>query len=394
MVANKPLLIERLVTIFKGPSPSPSALESATELRDPGLPWRLAFRKAENYIVSDALDRAAYVALLLGQPLLLTGEPGAGKSDFARKLAQIFELGDVQEIHVKTTTLGRDLLYSFDDIARFRDATAKGSADSSKSSRPLSEYVRLNGLGRAILRSAGPKGRVSPVGRELDEIYRGTELPDGDGHISLGALFPAEFGQFNGKPATITASIRSVVLIDEIDKAQRDTPNDLLDEIERMQFDIPELGITIKASEKVWPIVVITSNQERVLPPPFLRRCVFHRLDTPEDPATLHQILAARLTEEFSRGSMANDALDIFLGLRKNPGQRAPGISELLAWCLLLQRLEFKLSAPLPREGERFELLEASLAALSKSDADFEAAKRVLSQWKAGQLLSSGAGQR
>jgi MoxR-like ATPase len=396
------LLIGKLTDYFKrrGDRETASASDALLETRGPGTPWRMAFRDPKNYIVPAALDRAAYVSMLLGQPLLLTGEPGAGKSDFARKLADLFNLGIVQEVHVKTTTLGRDLLYSLDDVARFRDAIDRAqpgqsgqkrvsSRQDSLARKPLSHYVEFNGLGRAILRSAGPDCRVAPVGRDLTEIYAG---PVGDGgSIALSELFPREFGAAQGQNPKdrITEPVRSVVLIDEIDKAQRDTPNDLLDAIERMRFDIPELGITVTAQSEYWPIVIITSNAERVLPAPFLRRCVFHRLVTPEDLETLKTILAARLSEDFSRGQLAVDALAIFLNLRKQ-SQRPPGLSELLAWCLLLQRLGFNESEPLPRDESNLELLEASLSALSKSEVDFDVAKRVLGQWRSGALTRPG----
>lgn len=374
------LLIGRLIDRFRGERGRSAEQTSLLHTHGAGTPWRLAFRDAENYVVPPELDRAAYVALLLGQPLLLTGEPGAGKSDFARKLAQLFNLGEVQEVHVKTTMLGRDLLFDFDDVARFRDTTGDN-----KTILPLSSYARFYGLGRAILRSAGPDYRVKPTGYGLQEIAR-SKLPlDAEGTISLAELFPPEFGRSEASVEKITESMRTVVLIDEIDKAQRDTPNDLLDVIERMRFPIPELGITIEASADYWPIVLVTSNAERTLPAPFLRRCVFHRLTTPEDEGTLKKILSARMTEDFGNGELAKGALKIFLALRRQ-SQRQPGLSELLAWCLLLQRLGFKHTEPLPSDEKNAALFEASLAALSKSDVDFEAAKRVVSQWKSGTL--------
>lgn len=377
------LLIGKLIDRFRGGRGKPAEqAASQLETHGAGTPWRMAFRDAENYVVPPELDRAAYVALLLGQPLLLTGEPGAGKSDFARKLAQLFNLGEVQEVHVKTTMLGRDLLFDFDDVARFRDSTGDSN---NKTILPLSSYVRFYGLGRAILRSAGPDYRVKPTGHGLQEIVRGKLALDGEGTISLAELFPSEFGRDEASVDKITEPMRTVVLIDEIDKAQRDTPNDLLDVIERMRFPIPELGITITASADYWPIVLVTSNAERTLPAPFLRRCVFHRLTTPEDVGTLKKILGARMTEDFGNGELAKGALKIFLALRRQ-SQRPPGLSELLAWCLLLQRLGFKQSEPLPSDEKSAALFEASLSALSKSEVDFEAAKRILAQWKNGTL--------
>lgn len=382
MSIGGPLLIEGLRDTHGRPaSPVAASRRHAENQATTGvmLPYSRVFRGSDKYLVSSELDRAAYVALLLSQPLLLTGEPGAGKSAFARKIADILNLGEVEEAHVKTTTTGRDLLYSFDDVGRFRDATDKERTGH----EPLAKYVRFNGLGRAILRSAGPDEEVELAGREVAEVLGRQLAPDEK--LTLGLLFPLEFPDYKQGAGDDPAAgrTRSVVLIDEIDKAQRDTPNDLLDEIERMRFDIPELGITIKSSDTHWPIVIITSNAERSLPAPFLRRCVFHRLVTPGDTKILKTIIAARMSEGFSNSPAIDDVLRIFLDLRDSPVERAPGLSELLSWCLLLDRMKMiKSGNRLPRDTANTRLLEASLAALSKTEADFITAQAVLGRWR------------
>jgi MoxR-like ATPase len=307
-------------------------------LRHLPQPWHIVGESGEGYEISTPLLRATQVALLLRQPLLLTGDPGVGKTRFAVALATRLKL-ELQRINVKTTTSGRDLLYMFDDVARFRDAAILKAGDSPKQSavKPLANYVRFSGLGLAILYSAGPDYQVTPVGFSTAEIA-GEEHASAT-KLSLRDLFPLVFQD-------LKTSTDSVVLIDELDKAPRDTPNDLLVEIEEMRFDLRELGISIKANPDYWPIVIVTSNSERSFPDPFLRRCIFHHLDFPTD--TLPMIIASRIPGVPEGSWLVQDAIERFMAIREQKGlDKVPGTAELIAFIALLVNWGKKLDAPL-----------------------------------------------
>ena len=319
-------------------------------------------RSPEAYVPDDGLVTAANVALLLGQPLLITGEPGCGKTAFGHWLANQLGLGQPLVDVVKSTSSGRDLLYEFDSLARFRDsrptppdqhATA-GQLGSPRLPAFYDErYVRFRPLGAAIANSADPELLGERLRRQVDEIVP----TDGD---------------------------RLVVLIDELDKAPRDTPNDLLHEIEKMEFTVVEIDkrITGKASQR--PIVVITSNSERSLPDPFLRRCVYYNipnLDSDKGRERLAKILDARadgiaragdeiLAESFRRHG--GKAVESFYKLRKD-FDRKPGTAEFLALTLALARQEL---AALQRNAavDPAGIWRAAMVAIAKSQEDREKA--------------------
>ncbi len=237
------------------------------------------------YLVGERLRAAADAALFLGRPLLLTGEPGCGKTEFAYAAAN--DLGRrLERCQVRSDTTSRDLLYKYDAVRRLADAQVRDVR-----ARDPRRYVELQPLGRALA-GANP----------------------------------------------------SVVLIDEVDKAPRDLPNDLLSELERYTFSIPEIadlgdetepvrshGMTLRAElgpPALRPLVIVTSNAEHQLPDPFLRRCVFHHLEFPSR-AQLETILRHRhLGDANSREVF----LDLFLGLRGNKLHKPPATSELIDW--------------------------------------------------------------
>ncbi|RMG93569.1 MAG: MoxR family ATPase [Deltaproteobacteria bacterium] len=228
----------------------------------------------DGYIVSEELARAVEVAVLLERPLLLKGEPGTGKTLLAVHLAR--SLGaPFERWQVKSTTKATDGLYTYDAVRRLHDSRF-GEGDVSD----IGRYIELGPLGRAFRRKE-----------------------------------------------------RTVVLIDEIDKADPEFPNDLLHELDTMSFTIVETGETIEAS--VRPIVVITSNNEKELPDAFLRRCVFHWIAFP-DRELMARIVRVHHPDVGER--LLSAALDAFYRLRAEEGLRKPpSTSELIDWIAALR---------------------------------------------------------
>jgi MoxR-like ATPase len=268
----------------------------------------------DRYIASDNLIEAINTAILLGQPLLLTGEPGCGKTEVGNFVAWKLGLKEALRFDVKSTTTARDLFYIPDTIARFHAAhEAKGNID------PL-RFIKFQALGKAIL-------------------------------YANDAAAVASFLPENEHPGRR----RSVVLIDEIDKAPPDVPNDLLMEIENMQFYIPEISRTVVADKDMRPVVIITSNSERVLPGPFLRRCIYYDLPFPNRDE-LRQIAEARITDLPRDFDLVGDALTVLVHVRKLDLQKKPGTAELLSFLLALQALGYKSKDQL-RSDERWQIV-------------------------------------
>jgi MoxR-like ATPase len=348
-----------------------------------------AMRRPEDYRATPELAAAVDVALTLGMPLLLTGEPGSGKSGLADSLAWELGLGEPLRFPVKSDTESRDLFYRFDTVGRFHAAQARPADGGDEDRADAGRFIAFEALGQAILHAKPPA-----IEREL-------RLPPG----SL---------------AHPGAPRRSVVLIDEIDKAPRDVPNDILVETERMAFGIPELSgsgralvhVALTPEEARWrPIVIFTSNSEKALPDPFLRRCVYHHLgfppfdadlpkdaqgNLPEDRVTVDTIVAARLGSRFQRKQQAEanvaDALDLFRTLRgEGLGlTRRPTLAELLDWLdhLMPQRLPpsaWTQLAALRAGGDadtEQRLLTAITSLLLKRPADKARAPTLLAQWR------------
>lgn len=251
-------------------------------------------RKEEfgNYLADNDLADAVNTSICVGQPLLLAGEPGCGKTKLAWSVAKELGLGEVLTFYTRSDSKAQDLLYSFDTVRRFYDVQMKDPA----AGEPAN-YVYYNALGEAI---TGKKRETDP---EPDE-----------------------------------AKCR-VVLIDEIDKAPRDFPNDLLHELDQMEFEVKEVNQDRRIKKAfLRPIVIITSNSERQLPLPFLRRCVFFYIDFPS-PEKLKQIVRQRLGHLHMDDTLIDTAIHRFTivrGLKKL--YKKPSTSELLIWLEALYR--------------------------------------------------------
>jgi MoxR-like ATPase len=299
---------------------------------------------SSGYLPDEDLVASVNVALTLGQPLLVTGEPGTGKTVLAYSVASELSL-ELYRFNVKSTTTARDFFYGFDALRQLRDAQRR------KEDLEFYQYLELNALGKAILRAA-----------DIQTYYK---------------VLPNE-------PIPKEPS-RSVVLIDEIDKAPRDVPNDLLNEIEQLSFWIPEGRITVSCDPSFQPIVIITSNSEKNLPDPFLRRCIYYNIPFPNE-ERLAAIVDARIAG--LRGSVfLNDALHLFTQIRRRSEiRKRPGTAELLNWLLILQKALSVGDTPgvrsmSPSLRQRPDLLRQTVGAIIKLNEDREAAMRAIDDW-------------
>jgi MoxR-like ATPase len=304
---------------------------SARSVRLPADDDRLWHESPGGYVAERGLRDAVNVALLLGQPLLVTGEPGTGKTQLARSVAHELELPGPLVFNTKTTSTARDLFYRYDSLAHFHDAQFHHGDSASLS---VEKYIAYEALGLAILLTRPP------------EEVRGL-LPPGVAHE---------------RPT------RSVVLVDEIDKAPRDLPNDVLNEIEEMSFTVRETGRSFAAQAGFRPVVIMTSNSEKNLPAAFLRRCVYYHIAFP-GPERLAEIVRRRLRLDgpFS-GALLERALQHFVEIRKlDKLRKKPATAELLAWLRVLERKGLDVADP-----ARADELASTYAILAKDEADIE----------------------
>ena len=301
-------------------------------------PFQLSPRRRElsaekDYLPSEGLVKAIKVALLLRKPLLVTGAPGTGKTDLGRYLAWKMRLPRYQ-FNAKSTSVAADLFYSYDALGRFQ---AKQLGEDT-AARP---FIHFEALGEAILRAAEPSAELAAV------------LPE----YSAGERH------------------QSVVIIDEIDKAPRDFPNDLLNEIEQRFFQVPALGnLVVRAEAKLEPILVITSNSEKNLPQAFLRRCVYFHIDPPKID-DLRRIAGDRIAE-FKGGAALEDALRLFLHLRDGAGLgKPPATAELLDWLAAMSSQGVVVGEQLTGQQG---IVGDTIPALIKQEADRKAAEAAI----------------
>ena len=321
----------------------------------------------QGYRAGSGLVSAIDVALRLGMPLLLTGEPGTGKSRLADSLAWELGLGKPLSFVVKSDTQANELFYNFDTVGRFHAANLKDNDGDPRN------FLSFNALGKALL--------FSHETNTLKEI--------------LGSSF-SQLGH-PGQPR------RSVVLIDEIDKAPRDVPNDLLSELDNMRFAINEISDMQNTpfeldNNRFRPIVIITSNSEKSLPDAFLRRCVYYHLPFPafEDDleandnelkeVTVQDIVSSRLSHRYIQTGqdLVSDAIHFFRYLRKQPLERKPGLAELLNWLDYLLPMEDNTQRPLGRLTDipAKKKLEGLKVTLLKNSQDHIDAERIVQGWQ------------
>jgi MoxR-like ATPase len=279
---------ETITFVGRGPIAREADSAPLDPLRDPA-----------GYIARSDLVRAVNVALALRMPLLVTGDPGTGKTQLAYRMAAELRLGPVLRFDTKSSSQASDLFYHFDNMRQFTESQL--AAARQKDMPPASQFIRWEAMGLAILRAMAP---------------------DDPTLAALGGAHPGH-----------AAARRSMVLIDEIDKAPRDFPNDLLNQIENREFWAAELGVQFTAPAEQAPVVLITSNSEKQLPEAFLRRCVYHHIEFPKDMDELQDILGERLKRLNLGGRAREEAVEMFFAMRENRSfSRAPSTSELLDW--------------------------------------------------------------
>jgi MoxR-like ATPase len=272
----------------------------------------MKFTGTDNYVASDDLRVAVNAAIALQRPLLIKGEPGTGKTVLAHEVSKALNAPMI-EWHIKSTTKAQQGLYEYDAVTRLRD---------------------------------------SQLGDERVKDIRN--------YIKRGKLWEA-----------FTGETRPVLLIDEIDKADIEFPNDLLQELDRMEFFVYELQETIKAHQR--PIVMITSNNEKELPDAFLRRCFFHYIRFP-DRETMQEIINVHYPD--IQRNLVREAMTVFYDIRDVPGlKKKPSTSELLDWLKLLMVEDIPPDALRSKDSSK--LIPPLHGALLKNEQDVHLFERL-----------------
>jgi MoxR-like ATPase len=272
----------------------------------------MKFKGTDNYVSTDDLSMAVNASIALERPLIIKGEPGTGKTLLAIEVAK--SLGkELIEWHIKSTTKAHQGLYEYDAVTRLRD---------------------------------------SQLGDE--------RVKDIQNYIKKGKLWEA-----------FESDKQVVLLVDEIDKADIEFPNDLLQELDRMEFYCYETNQTIKAKHR--PIIIITSNNEKDLPDAFLRRCFFHYIQFPERD-TMQQIVDVHYPK--IKKKLVKDALDIFFDIRKVPGlKKKPSTSELIDWLKLL--MSDDIPSEILKNADNSKAIPPLYGALLKNEQDVHLLERL-----------------
>ena len=279
----------------------------------------MRFEGSKNYVATDDLRLAVNAAVTLQRPLLIKGEPGTGKTMLAEEVAVALDMPLLQW-HIKSTTKAQQGLYEYDAVSRLRD---------------------------------------SQLGDE--------KVKDISNYIVRGVLWQA-----------FEAERQSVLLIDEIDKADIEFPNDLLRELDRMEFYVYETRQTIKALQR--PVVMITSNNEKELPDAFLRRCFFHYIKFP-DKETMQKIVDVHFPG--LKKELLKEALEVFFQMREIPGlKKKPSTSELLDWLKLLLAEDIPPEALKAKDSKT--VIPPLHGALLKNEQDVQLFERLVFMARAG----------
>lgn len=265
----------------------------------------MQFKGTKEYVATDELQLAVNSAIALEKPLLIKGEPGTGKTMLAEQISAALDMPLIQW-HIKSTTKAQQGLYEYDAVSRLRD---------------------------------------SQLGDE--------KVKDISNYIVKGKLWEA-----------FAAEKQSVLLIDEIDKADIEFPNDLLLELDKMEFFVYETKELVKATTR--PIVIITSNNEKELPDAFLRRCFFHYIEFPS-PQTMEKIVDVHYPN--IKNDLVRQAMDVFFDVRKMPGlKKKPSTSELIDWLKLLMADDIPEDILKNRDGKK--AIPPLYGALLKNEQD------------------------